>query len=69
MWDQKEYIKIKEEVTYMLDTLSISPVSFMQAYKTAIVNNVYEAAKAITECLAPLNYHTADTHMHLKCLN
>ena len=41
----------------------------MQEYKRRIVADDFEAAKAITEVLKPLNYDTADTHPHIKQLN
>lgn len=68
-WDKKKYLNYKYYVQRKLDNKEKTAFDFMQEYKTAIIQDDFELAKAITECLKPLNYDTADTHKHIKQLN
>ena len=68
MFDNSRYLKAKQEVQQALDN-GKKPFDFMMEYKQCIAVEDYEKAKAITECLKPLNYDTKDTHMHIKVLN
>ena len=67
-WDQTKYLGMKKETLQNLYRDKVSPSDYMHLYKTAIIDENYEFAKAITEALEPLNFHTADTHRHISFL-
>lgn len=66
MWDENRYLEVKEKCQRELDNKTKKPYDYMLEYKKMIKTEDYEAAKAITEVLKPLNYDTADTHNHIK---
>lgn len=68
MFDNSKYLKAKQDVQKALAN-GTKPFDFMMKYKKCITDEDYEIAKAITECLLPLNYDTKDTHMHIDVLN
>lgn len=69
MWNEKRYNEIKLKCENDLKSRIKSPFDYMMEYKKMIINNDYEAAKAITEVLKPLHYETSDTHQHIRELN
>lgn len=68
-WNKERYESQKQKFEIQLKNKSISPYDLMQEYKRRVVSDDFEACKAITEVLKPLNYDTADTHPHIKQLN
>ena len=68
MWNEQRYLDKKQKVTYDLSCENKKPFDFMMEYKACIMLEDYEHAKAITECLEPLNYVTSDTHIHIDVL-
>lgn len=68
MFNNSKYLKDKRDVQQALDN-GTKPFDFMMKYKQCITDEDYETAKAITECLKPLNYDTNDTHQHIEVLN
>ncbi len=69
MWNEDDYLMKKKKVQYDLSHGNKKPFDLMMDYKKSISNEDYELSKAITEVLAPLNYLTSDTHLHIKELN
>ena len=69
MWNEKRYQEVKKQCQKDIDSGHKKPYCYMNEYKQMIKIEDYEAAKAITEVLKPLNYDTADTHMHIPSLN
>lgn len=67
-FDTSKYERAKSECSYNIEKKNKTAFDYMHIYKQAIVAEDYEKAKAITEVLAPLKYHTADTHPHIKAL-
>lgn len=68
-WDKERYEKIKTQCRDDISNNKQTATYYMKVYKRMIEIEDYEAAKAITEILKPLGYHTADTHPHIKSLN
>ena len=69
MFNQEKYEKAKIDVQNDIDNHSKSAYEYMDRYKACIKREDYETAKAITEVLAPLGYHTIDTHSSIKSLH
>ncbi len=69
MWDTKKYEKEKAKCKSNIDSKRKSPYDYMLIYKEMVEVENYEACKAITEILKPLNYETIDTHAHIPSLN
>jgi hypothetical protein len=69
MWNKKRYEEVKERCEFDLRNKRKKPYDYMIEYKNMVMSEDYEACKAITEVLKPLNYNTADTHSHIPCLN
>lgn len=65
MWDKERYLEAKTKYQSDIDNKIKKPYDLMLQYKRMIKIENYEAAKAITEVLKPLNYDTADTHIHI----
>jgi hypothetical protein len=66
MWNIQRYEQVKAKCKSDIDCGRKSAFDYMYEYKKMIAAEDYEAAKAITEVLAPLHYWTADTHKHIK---
>ena len=62
------YLTQKANMQSVLDKAYKTPSELMKEYEWCIETEDYEKAKAITEVLKPLNYHTEDTHAHILCL-
>jgi hypothetical protein len=69
MWNEKRYNEMKLQCQTDIAKKTKTPYDYMMEYKEMIRKEDYEAAKAITEVLEPLKYHTADTHNHIPSLN
>lgn len=67
-FDNDKYHKHLIAVKNSIDSKSRTAFDYMHIYKKCISDEDYEQAKAITEILKPLGYHTADTHKHIKSL-
>jgi len=68
-WDNNRYLHMREQCQNDINREYKTPADYMLVYKKMIMKDDYEAAKAITEVLAPLNYDTAMTHDHISKLN
>lgn len=62
MWNEDRYNKVRKQCQEDIDNKIKTPYEYMIQYETMIKIEDYEAAKAITEVLAPLNYKTIDCH-------
>lgn len=69
MWNKKRYQEVKDQCQLDIESKIKTPYDYMLEYKKMVVIDDYEACKAITEVLKPLNYDTADTHNHIPRLN
>jgi hypothetical protein len=67
-WNQTKFEDDKRSFEIKLRNKSVTPYDLMQEYKRRVVLDDFEACKAITEVLKPLNYDTADTHTHIHQL-
>ena len=68
-WNNERYLKVKKECQNNISKGFKTANHYMQEYKDCIKKEDYEGAKAITDVLNPLNYYTADTHIHIKELD
>lgn len=68
-WNEQRYLDVKRKCANDIANGHKKAQDYMMQYKKMIIQEDYEAAKAITEVLKPLNYDTADTHQHIKELN
>ena len=68
-WNQRRYEEMKRKCAEDIRNGIKKPYDYMQEYKKMVIADDYEACKAITEVLEPLNYFTADTHAHIPRLN
>jgi len=69
MWNNKRYEEVKAKCKFDIENKRKTPYDYMLEYKRMVTIEDYEACKAITEILMPLNYDTADTHAHIASLN
>jgi hypothetical protein len=69
MWNQTRYEEVKRKCSADIKSGLKDPCDYMQEYKKMVDKEDYEACKAITEVLEPLNFFTADTHKHIRSLN
>ena len=69
MWNEIRYNEMKYQCQTDIAKNTKTPYEYMLVYEEMIRKEDYEAAKAITEVLKPLNYHTADTHNRIPSLN
>lgn len=68
MWNNDRYQEVKAKAKHDIEAGNMKPYDYMQKYKRMIEKDDFEGAKAVTEVLKPMNYDTADTHGHIKCL-
>lgn len=68
-WNKKRYEQVKTQCREDISNSRQTATYYMKVYKRMIDIEDYEAAKAITETLKPLGYHTSDTHPHIESLN
>jgi hypothetical protein len=68
MWNKERYDQVKTKCSCDLKSGFKQPHDYMHEYKKMVEKEDYEACKAITEILEPLNFFTADTHQHIKSL-
>jgi len=68
-WNEKHYQDYKRKCENDIKSGIRKPYDYMQEYKKMVAIEDYEACKAITEVLEPLQYFTADTHRHIPSLN
>ena len=69
MWNQKRYETVKEKCVLNISNDIKTPHDYMALYKRMIEQEDYEGAKAVTEVLARMDFHTADMHQYIKELN
>lgn len=69
MWNQKRYEEVKAKCKADITSKCKSPYDYMFEYKKMVEIEDYEACKAITEVLSPLNYKTEDAHVYIASLN
>ncbi len=67
-WNEARYATVKAQCKADIAAKRKTAYDYMQEYKKMIRKEDYEAAKAITEVLEPMNYDTADTHMHIRSI-
>jgi len=69
MWNTQKYEEEKAKCESDINSKRKTPYDYMIIYKEMVKIENYEACKAITELIKPLNYDTADTHAHIPSLN
>lgn len=69
MWDEKRYDKIKKNCEVSIDEYLHKEEYWIIAYAQSIVDDDFEASKAISEVLIEIGIDVKETHIYLEITN